>query len=222
LAEVLPLVDGSPKNWPVIGTATLAWDAYTLPETQAQFAPRSLVIDVGCGNGKELKQLAEHGCVAIGLDVDVEALANCRRDDLPVVLAQAEQMPLRTAVCDGVICTVAIPYTDESRAMHEISRILKPGAQGFFCYHGFGYFLRYIVTGPTPRMRFYGVRSVLNTWFYCVAGRRLPGFWGDTLYQTHGRLLQYYHRDGLKLLEARTGKKFLGLPVFIYHTLEKA
>jgi hypothetical protein len=131
-------------------------------------------------------------------------------------------MPLRTAVCDGVVCNVAIPYTDESRAMREIGRILKPGASGFFCYHGFGYFLRYILMGPTLKMRFYGARSVLNTWCYRVAGRRLPGFWGDTLYQTHGRLLQYYQRDGLKLLETRTGKGFLGLPVFIYHTVEKA
>ena len=206
----------------MIGTATFAWDAYTLPGTQARFAPGSLVIDVGCGNGKELKQLAERGCVAVGLDIDWDALANCRRGNLPVVLAQAEHMPLRMAAFDGLICNVAVPYTDESLVMREISRILKPGARGSLCYHGFGYFLRYILTGATPRMRFYGVRSVLNTWFYRVARRRLPGFWGDTLYQTHGRLLQYYRRDGLKLREARTGKNFLGLPVFIYHTVEKA
>lgn len=180
------------------------------------------MIDVGCGNGKELKQLAERGCVAVGLDVDVDALANCRRSSLLVILAQAEHMPLRTAAFDGVICTVAIPYTDESQVMREICRVLKPGARGCFCYHGSGYFLRYVLTGPTLRMRFYGVRSVLSTWFYRVAGRRLPGFWGDTLYQTHTRLLQYYRRDGLKLLEARTGKDFMRLPVFIYHTVEKA
>jgi hypothetical protein len=41
------------------------------------------------------------------------------------------------------------------------------------------------------------------------------------LYQTHGRLLRYYRRDGLKLLESRSGKTFLGLPVFIYHLVER-
>jgi SAM-dependent methyltransferase len=179
------------------------------------------VIDVGCGNGKELKQLAEHGCVAIGLDVDATALADCRRANLPVVLAPAEHMPLRAQAFDGLICNVAIPYTDESQVMQEIGRILKRGARGYLCCHGFGYFLRYAVAGPGFRMRFYGVRSVLNTWFYRLTGSRLSGFWGDTLCQTRARLLKYYRRDGLKLVESRTGKKFLGLPVFIYHLVER-
>jgi SAM-dependent methyltransferase len=198
-----------------------AWDAYALPDTPVRFGPGSFVIDVGCGDGRELRELAERGCVAIGLDVDPDALANCRRRNLAVVLAQAEHMPLRAAAFDGLICNVAIPYTDESQVMQEIGRILKPGARGSFCYHGFGYFLRYILTGPNFRMRFYGVRSMLNTWFYRVSGHRLPGFWGDTLYQTHGRLVKYYQREGLKLLGTRTGKAFLGFPVFIYHTIEK-
>ena len=211
----------SPKDWRVTSAGQLAWEAYTLPDAQARFAPGTRVIDVGCGSGKELKQLKECSCVGIGLDVDRDALAECRRDNLLVVLAQAEQMPMRAAAFDGLICTVAVPYTDESQVMREIGRILKPGATGFLCYHGFGYFLRYIVLGPSLRMRFYGVRSVINTWFYRTAGRRLRGFWGDTLYQSHGRLLTYYRRDGLKLLAARHGKAFCGLPVFIYHTVEK-
>ncbi|MGO9245448.1 MAG: class I SAM-dependent methyltransferase [Verrucomicrobiia bacterium] len=198
-----------------------AWEAYTRPDAQANFAPGAIVIDVGCGNGKELKQLAKDGCVAIGLDVDATALADCRRANLPVVLAPAEHMPLRAQAFDGLICNVAIPYTDESQVMQEIGRILKRGARGYLCFHGSGYFLRYVVAGPSFRMRFYGVRSMLNTWYYRVTGRRLSGFWGDTLYQTHGRLLRYYRRDGLKLLESRSGKTFLGFPVFIYHLVER-
>lgn len=192
-----------------------------MPDAQPRFAPRAVVIDVGCGNGKELKQLAEQGCAAIGLDVDARALAECRQANLPVVLAPAEHMPLRAQAFDGLICNVAIPYTDESQVMQEIGRILKRGARGYLCYHGFGYFLRYVATGPNFRMRFYGVRSMLNTWYYRLTGSRLSGFWGDTLYQTHGQLLRYYRRDGLKLVQSRTGKRFLGLPVFIYHQIEK-
>jgi SAM-dependent methyltransferase len=214
-------VGTSPKDWRVTSGDQFAWDAYTLPDAQANFAPGSVVIDVGCGDGKDLRQLAHHGCVAIGLDVDASALADCRRANLPVVLATAEHMPLRATAFDGLICNVAIPYTDESQVMREIGRILKPGARGYLCYHGFGYFLRYVVAGPNFRMRFYGVRSMLNTWYYRLTGSRLCGFWGDTLYQTDGRLLKYYCRDGLKLVESRTGKKFLGLSVFIYHIIEK-
>lgn len=217
----MPLADASPKDWRVTSGDRFAWEAYTLPDTQANFEPGAVVIDVGCGNGKELKQLAERGCVAIGLDVDASALADCRRANLPVVLAPAEHMPLRARAFDGLICNVAIPYTDESQVIQEIGRILKAGARGYMCYHGFGYFFRYVVAGPSFRMRFYGVRSILNTWYYRLIGNRLPGFWGDTLYQTRARLLKYYQRDGLKLVESRTGKKFLGLPVFIYDLVVK-
>jgi SAM-dependent methyltransferase len=217
----LPLEGASPKDWRVTSGDRFAWEAYTLPDAQANFAPGSVVIDIGCGNGKELKHLVEHGCVAVGLDVDANALADCRRANLPVVLATAEHMPLRAQVFDGLICNVAIPYTDESQVMREIGRVLKRGARGYLCYHGFGYFLRYVAAGPNFRMRFYGVRSMLNTWYYQLTGSRLSGFWGDTLYQTHSRLLKYYRRDGLKLVESRTGKKFLGLPVFIYHRVER-
>lgn len=212
---------GSPKDWLVTSADQLAWDAYTLPRAQDRFAPGSVVIDVGCGDGRDLRQLAQQGGVAIGLDVDPGALADCRRANLPVVLAMAEHMPLRTTVFDGLLCNVAIPYTDESQVMREIGRILKPGARGYLCYHGFGYFLRYVLAGPNFRVRLYGLRSMLNTGYYRLTGNRLSGFWGDTLYQTHRRLLKYYRRDGLKLVESRTGKKFLGLTVFIYHVIEK-
>jgi len=200
---------------------SLDWEPYTLPEIRAQFPAGSRVIDVGCGNGVELKQLVKCGCIGIGLDVDADTLTECRRSGLSVVLARAESMPLRAKSFDGLICTVAVPYTDESLTMREIGRILKPGARAYFCYHGFGYFLRYVFLGPTLKMRFYGARSMLSTWFYRLAGRRLAGFWGDTLYQTEAALQKYYARDGLKTLQKANGRTFLGFPVFMYHTVER-
>lgn len=211
----------SPKDWLVTSGEQFTWNVYTLPDELAEFAPGTLVIDVGCGDGKQLRWLAKRGCAGVGLDIDAAALANCRRYNLPVVLAQAEHMPLRSAAFGGLICNVALPYTDEARVMREIGRVLKPSGRGFFCYHGAGYFLRYILAGPTLKMRFYGVRSLVNTWVYRITGRRLPGFWGDTLFQTHGGLLKYYRRNGLRLVQAQAGKTFLGLSVFMYHMVEK-
>ncbi|HTS17292.1 MAG TPA: class I SAM-dependent methyltransferase [Verrucomicrobiae bacterium] len=199
-----------------------AWDAYTLPNAYDEFPRGSAVVDVGCGKGRDLRQLARDGCEAIGLDVDERALGTCRRAGLCVVLGMAEYMPICDEVCDGLISNVAIPYTDESQAMREVGRVLKSGARGYMCYHGFGYFLRYIVSGPSIRMRLYGLGSILNTWQYRVTGRRFSGFWGHTLYQTRRRLLKYYRRDGLTLAGERTGKRFLGFSVFMYHRIEKA
>lgn len=200
----------------------LEWDAYVLPGySPVEFGPGQNVVDVGCGPGFELRQLTARHCRAIGLDVDFDALRTCRAAGLNVLSAQAEHLPLRTAKFDGALSSVVIPYTDEARALAEIARILKPGARAFVSYHGFGYFLRYVCAGSLG-MRLYGVRSLLNTWWYRLSGDRLPGFWGDTLYQSNRRLGRYYHRQGWRLVRSRLGPKFLGLPVFIYHDLERS
>ena len=70
--------------------------------------------------------------------------------------------------------------------------------------------------------RVYGLRTLVNTWAYATTGRRLPGFFGDTLYQSERRLTRYYRQHGLVLRRRTESKSFLGRPVFLYHTLEKA
>jgi predicted Zn-ribbon and HTH transcriptional regulator len=70
-------------------------------------------------------------------------------------------------------------------------------------------------------MRFYGLRTILNTWVYCLTGRRLPGWMGDTLYQSQRRLAKYYSKVGLRVLAEPAAKKFCGFPVFIYQHLQK-
>jgi len=199
------------------------WSGYILYDYSfSDFSPATCVVDVGCGRGAQLEQVVARGCRAIGVDLDDEALAACAKQGLAVVRARAEALPFRTGSLGGLICKVALPYTDEARALGEFARVLAPHGTAFVCSHGPGYYLRYLVGSPLWKERFYGLRAVINTWLYAVSGRRLPGFLGDTAYQTRGRLARAYRRLELRLVEDTRSPSFMGLPVFIYQKLERS
>ena len=198
------------------------WSGYILYDYSfSDFSPATCVVDVGCGRGAQLEQVVARGCRAIGVDLDDEALAACAKQGLAVVRARAEALPFRTGSLGGLICKVALPYTDEARALVEFARVLAPHGSAFVCSHGPGYYLRYLVGSPLWKERFYGLRAIINTWLYAVLGWRLPGFLGDTVYQTRGRLARAYRRLELRLVEDTRSPSFMGLPVFIYQKLER-
>lgn len=208
---------------PVAVRPAVNWSPYFLADFSFCALPvRGIVADIGCGRGTELEGLGGNDCSAFGIDVDEGALLECRSRGLRVLRAHAEQLPVRTACLDGAVCKVVVPYTDESRVLSEIARVLKPGGVGHFSYHGAGYYLRYLLAGRTLALRFYGLRTLFNTWLYALSGRRLPGLFGDTIYQSRRRLAKHYGNAGLRLRQNREAKTFYGWPVFIYHVVEKA
>jgi hypothetical protein len=71
------------------------------------------------------------------------------------------------------------------------------------------------------KRRVYALRVIGNTALYALTGCRLPGFVGETIYQSRRRLTREYGRAGLAVIEDRPAAQFLGSPVFIYHTLSK-
>jgi len=54
-----------------------------------------------------------------------------------------------------------------------------------------------------------------------VTGRRLPRFLANTLYQSNRRLVRYYGAADLELVADPPTRRFLRLPVYIYHELRK-
>jgi SAM-dependent methyltransferase len=187
----------------------------------AAFSTGSRVLDLGFGTGQQMKKLQARGCHTVGVDPDARLVSSGRAEGLQVCRAVAEALPFPTAGFDGVVCKVVVPYTDEVRAIGEIARVLRPGGVARVSYHGLGYFLRYLVADPNWKRKFYSVRTIANTGWYAATGRRLPGFVGDTLYQSQRRLRAYYAAAGLELMEARRAARFLGAPVFIYHVLRR-
>jgi ubiquinone/menaquinone biosynthesis C-methylase UbiE len=185
------------------------------------FPAGARVLDIGFGGGDQMRRLKARGCLSVGLELDPQLARRGRQSGLSVCRARAEQLPVQTAAMDGVVCKVVIPYTEESRAIAEIARVMRPGAIARISYHGAGYFLRYLLTDPNWKVRFYGLRTIANTVFYRLVGRRLRGFMGDTLYQTEQRLRRYYSQSGLELVDSVPSATFAGAPVFIYHIVRR-
>ena len=217
----LTATPSGPLATPAPPLPAVDWTGYQPVEFSWSALPIGVVADVGCGAGNELVNLREMGHSAFGIDLDERSLEECRSRGLRVVKASAHALPVRTASLDGAVCKVVLAYTDEARAMAEIARVLKAGGVGRLCYHGAGYYVRYLLAARTWKYRAYGLRTLLSTWFYAATGRRLPGFLGDTLYQSERRLARYYRRHGLRLWKATATREFLGFPVFIYHTVTK-
>lgn len=196
------------------------WARYILHDYEYALAPGSVVIDVGCGEGGQLAAFVEQGHRAFGVDLKPQ-IANFIVK-LRVAAARAEALPFPDACADAVLVKVVLPYTDDRKALAEISRVLKPGGRCYLIGHGPGYSMRYILQFSDWRRIVYGIRTLLNSAVFFVSGKRLPGFLGDTIMQTRTRLKHLYRVNGLALAAETSSPRFLGYPVFIYHDVRKS
>lgn len=198
------------------------WAGYILDEYRfAEFPAGARVLDVGCGAGEQLRLLRAAGCEPVGVDPAGPAVARLAAEGFDVREGAAEHLPFEDQSFDGLLCKVVVPYTDERRAIAEWGRVLRPGAPVCAVYHGAGYYLRYLFGGPAFVHRVYAVRALLNSWWYATSGRRIPGWIGDTLYQSTTRLERYYRDSGLALERETPSPTYRGKPVFIYHALRR-
>ena len=197
------------------------WPGYILEDIRFEFAAESRVLDLGCGAGEQLSKLADQDVWACGIDPSMAALQSCRTQSLSVIQGKGECLPFLSGSFDGVICKVVLPYTNERTTIREIARVLRRGGTAYVVSHGAGYYLRYLLRPPRFLHRVYGVRTLLNTWLWATTGARLPGFLGDTLYQSRRRLLEYYRVAGLELERGFPSPKYLGFPVFLYDRVRK-
>ena len=200
----------------------LAFTGFHLPGFDfTEFPSGHRVLDVGCGPGKHLEQLAARGCRPVGIDLDGPALKGSRAKGLAVLRGYAERLPFPSDSFEGLLCCVVLPYTDEPLAVGEWGRVLRQGGTARVAVHGLGFSLLQMVRGPW-RLRLYGLRSLLNTAYYRVVRRPLPGWIGDTRLQTDRYMRRYFREAGLVVESAPLGRRFLGLPVFLYYVLRKA
>ena len=88
-------------------------------------APRTL-LDVGCGSGRMLEELAAFGAVS-GVDPSPDAVhAACARDVAEVRQAAAEALPFADACFDVVTCLDVLEHTlDDRLALRELRRVTR-------------------------------------------------------------------------------------------------
>jgi len=109
----------------------------------------SCVLDVGCGAGQELLPYASGAC-CVGVDLSPEVGIVGRKlfremnagERVAFARATAEALPFRTDSFDAVICRLALPYTDNARALAEIARVLKSDGTFLLKIHHARYYLR--------------------------------------------------------------------------------
>ena len=91
---------------------------------------RPHLLEIGCGAGGLLKELARSG-VAYGLDVEAESMKYCQERGLDrLCLGDAASLPYRSAQFDAVICVDVLEHLEDDRAgLADIYRVLKPGGR---------------------------------------------------------------------------------------------
>ena len=187
----------------------------------SEFAPGDRVLDIGCGRGRHLLELVARGCRVVGVEPDQILLRSLRASGLNVMRGLGEALGVRTASLDGLVSCVVLPYTDERRAVDEWGRVLRRGGVARVAVHGLGFPLRELTYNLGLRGMVYCTRSLINTAYYRLFGRRLPGWVGDTLCQTDRMMRRYFRQNQLEVEVAPASRRFLGLQVFHYYVLRK-
>lgn len=87
------------------------------------------VLELGCGNGKLLKPLADAGVDVVGLDISWHILSRLP-EGIPRVLADAAELPFADQAFSCVLdihCSGHLLAAGRARAAQEAWRVLRPG-----------------------------------------------------------------------------------------------
>ena len=137
------------------------------------------VLDVGCGPGNLLVALAADAPERlIGVDVDMTFLVagrsrieklNLQSSQTPhLTCAALPTLPFADETFDLVTCFLVMPHVpDDSVALTELARVLKPGGTLAISGHGFGFPLRYL-----KRFRLKPLQMYLASLIYRCTGKK--------------------------------------------------
>lgn len=88
------------------------------------------VLEVGCGTGMILKEIAPVAARAVGLDISRGMLAHARARGLDVVEGSATDLPFEDESFDTVYSFKVLAHVEAiERAMSEVARVLRPGGR---------------------------------------------------------------------------------------------
>ncbi|MGZ5971137.1 MAG: class I SAM-dependent methyltransferase [Polyangiales bacterium] len=86
------------------------------------------VLEVGCGTGLILRELAKAARHAVGVDLSPGMLEHARRRELEVYLGSATELPFEAERFDVTLSFKTLAHVpDLSRALSEMARVTRPG-----------------------------------------------------------------------------------------------
>ncbi len=93
------------------------------------------LVDIGCGNGRDVNFFSNSGFDVLGIDNSEECIENCRRrfPELRFEIQDAENLRFEDSSIGAFFMINVIHYTDKEKAMEEVFRTLKQN--GYFFIH---------------------------------------------------------------------------------------
>lgn len=198
----------------------LEWEKFVSDPSRAQASLEATarmevkrVLDVGCGAGQELLPFVRDGR-ALGVGIDIApTTGQIGREKLAVhapearvhfVRGSAENLSFPDALFDAVICRLALPYTDNARALAEAARVLRPGGRYLLKIHSVRFYLDLLGQALKARnfmSMIYACRVLLAGSTYHLARRQPRTHIPSTeTFQSEWLLRRELKRHGLAIL----------------------
>ena len=92
--------------------------------------PGSSILEIGCGKGMLLNNLQESGYTVTGIDMDADAISQCRaaHPKIAAQVASGDAIPFPAESFDAVLSFDVFEHIrDSDRHLREVKRVMKPG-----------------------------------------------------------------------------------------------
>jgi SAM-dependent methyltransferase len=170
------------------------------------------VLDIGCGAGQELRPFTcDTRTLGVGIDVSAQVGIAGRElfaqeepgSRVAFVRAAAERLPFGRATFELVICRLALPYTDNARALGEMARVLTADGALLLKFHHARYYtqeLRLALRMRRARSAIHACRVLMAGCLYHLTGLQPRGrLTGSETFQTMWLLRRELRRHGLEV-----------------------
>ena len=93
------------------------------------------VIEVGCGNGKNMEYITKHtNSSIIGIDTCKNFVEICQKKELNVIQSNSTHLPFPDNHFDNLLCIAMFHHLltidDQTKSMKEFIRVMKPNSYG--------------------------------------------------------------------------------------------
>lgn len=150
LTKLYPLLEFKPEDAPVdrsydqvselyedtFEDLTVRRDEWDWLNSEIDFSKKPKLLDIGCGNGAFLRQIAPRLSTGSGADASAGMLKMARNkaeqkniSNLQFAQISGPQLPYEDNSFDYVISVLSFRYLDWDPMVHEILRVLKPGGR---------------------------------------------------------------------------------------------